>query len=232
MKAHEQKSIDEFIENLNGDVYSKGIIPNDFPKNRSKGSFSLLNQLAFIAVIVALIVLAMSFSVRAQAIPVTGYGSADELRGVKSLSVETGADEKSRAAIVREISRRLPHLHITTDDTDEETNVALVYRTEAVQKKNDFLFAPQVVSRIAPHGFDKTNYPFAERLETIPQTLDFTTGIGYVVKTDETEQTGRILMIYESDRLQGSFERDPAVKFARAFVKTYLKANDRSNIRW
>lgn len=228
MKSHGQKSINQLIEGLNKDVYLNG---GGFPKHAGNRKFSLINQLAFIAVILALIVLAMSFSVRAQSMPTTNFGNAAELRGVKSLIVKTGEDEKSRKAIIREISLKLPHLHIA--ENTEETNIALVYRTEASQKKmNEFLSAPKIISSIAPFSTNRANYSFAEAIGITPQTQDFISGIGYVVKTNELAETRQILMIFESDRLQGSFERDPAVKFARAFVKTYLKANAGSNVRW
>ncbi len=134
------------------------------------------------------------------------YGEPEELRGVKKIFVDTGADLKARNAIVKEITKKLPTLIISESQGDDD--VVLVYNSTEETRLID--------ARTTP-------VPGTNSTRTKPVLDTVRKGTGYVAKKISSS-TLRILVSFEgaNDHL---FSKSPEIGFAQTFIKAYKKAN-------
>jgi hypothetical protein len=206
-------------EQLNNENLVNNFYENNFERQSIKQNPSFSVQLILAVLTIAGIVLLMNGAAKAQEAKVHGYGSVNELRGVRQIYVNAGNDFNARNQIIEEISKRLPQLQIVGDS--EESDVTLVYRSELLQVADKFQPAPRIISS---DSRTKNYYGETSLTDFGIQTVSVISGIGYVVKIDG-DDTSRMLMSFQSERLPGSLERSPAVKFAGAFVKAHRRAN-------
>lgn len=207
----------------NGQLNNENLINNLYESNWNRQSIkhypSFSRQLILAVLTIAGIVLLMTAAVKAQEVKVHGHGSVNELRGVRQIHINAGNDVNARNQIIEEISKRLPSLRIVGES--EESDVTLVYRSELLQIADKFQPAPRIISS---DKWTKNYYGETSLTDFGIQTVSVISGIGYVVKIDD-DDTSRMLMSFQSERLPGSLERSPAVKFAGAFVKAHRRAN-------
>lgn len=140
--------------------------------------------------------------------PTIEYGSADDLKGVVKVFVDTGMEMEVRENIIKEISKskkKLPELVIVSKP--EDADVVLV-------------FGSSVASYLA--GINTTTHTGTSATST-PVYNSVVSGKGYIVKL-LGENRVRVLMSFDDDR-STRFERRPSTNFARQFVRAYLKAN-------
>lgn len=159
-------------------------------------------KLSGTATLLAMVVL----TVGAQEKPVFEYGQVEELRGLKRVFIDTGADLKARNSILKEIKKKLPSLIVNESPTDAE--VLLVYGSTNETRL--------VGARTTPvQGTDATR--------TRPVYDAIKKGTGYVAKKG-SNGTLRVLVGFEgaNDHL---FSKSPDLGFARAFIKAYNEAN-------
>jgi len=184
---------------------------------RTRAQKSYLSLLSFI-----LFAIITTWAVNAQERSVSSSGTKTELNGVERISIDTGKDSKSRDRIIKEIRRQLPNLAIVS--TGEEGDVTLTYRNEYLQ------IAESRQTEQPRRAFDpKEKYyqPVTFREETVEQPVPIKTGAGYVMKINDN--SGRLLLNFQSERLSNKLDRDPALTFAQAFVKAYREANKDNN---
>lgn len=159
------------------------------------------------ALVVVALILAAHFSTQAQSIE---YGSPDDLKGVKKIFVDTGADMEVRANILKEIGKskkKLPDLEVVSRAEDAE--VLLV-------------FSGSSRSYVAGVNTEPIGNTGSSTSSAIYQTV--TDGGGVVIKP-LGENRVRLVMSFKDSRTS-RFERRPSTNFARAFVRAYMKAND------
>lgn len=191
---------------------------NNFSENTTKRkSFLTVLFFLFIAII-------MTLTVSAQERIVSGNGTKAELDGVGRIYVETGKDSKAREQIIKEIRRQVPYLNIV--NVKEEADVTLIYRNESLQVEDNR-------QTEAPRQFvdnkDRFYRTVSFQRETVKEPVTIPVGSGYVLKNNEDE-TARLLLNFQSERLSNNFDRNPAKTFAQTFARAYLEANKRRNI--
>jgi hypothetical protein len=164
-----------------------------------------------------------TLTISAQERTVSGSGTKTDLNGVERISIETGKDSKSRERIIKEIRRQLPNLTIVS--TGEEGDVTLIYRNEFLQ------IAESRQTEQPRRSFDpKEKYyqTVSFREEAVEQPVAIKTGAGYVLKINDNN-SGRLLLNFQSERLSNKPDRDPAMTFAQTFIKAYREANQGNN---
>lgn len=133
-------------------------------------------------------------------------GRPSDLKGLKKVYVDAGADPKSRRRIVKELSR--PGLGLTLLDTPEGAEIILDFggRTEDhVEKLTLYVGYPQ-------------------QFDTVQIHKQILIGRGRVFVVKDGERRG--VMSFGDMKNAGAFwERAPATNFGRAFRKLYKKAN-------
>ena len=138
--------------------------------------------------------------------PVVVPGQPEELKGVTRLYVSS-ASEDARNNIVGEIKKRLPQLTIT--ERSEEAEVWLLFSVE----QRSFSRANSASSI----GSTRTSGASVE-YEVVAS--------GAVIKPVTKESARRLIEFRDTAETTMSFpEQALSTKFARAFVKTYRKAN-------
>jgi hypothetical protein len=148
----------------------------------------------------------------AQERPAFEYGTPAELKGIKSIFIDTGADLPARRRILKEILKQFK------DVPDEKWPVLTDRREEA-----EVLLA-------YGNSFDTFT-------TSVVTTVDPTTGIATSSPRRKTTRTGtafvalrlpggglRLLMDF-SDEKRSRFEHDPETNFVRHFAKAYMEAN-------
>jgi TonB family protein len=133
-------------------------------------------------------------------------GSLSELRAVKRIYVDAGANEEEQRNITGEILKYLPDLTIV--DTAREAEVILAFNASERTQNDKF------VQKDAFTGEVKNSWNIR---------LDMEVGHGQVLR-QVTPTTLRSLLKFE-DPHTNKFERKPSTNFARAFVKAYKQAN-------
>lgn len=191
---------------------------NNFSENTTeRKSFLTVLFFFFIAII-------MSLTVSAQERIVSGSGTKAELDGVGRIYVETGKDSRARKQIIKEIRRQVPYLNIV--NAKEEAEVTLVYRNESLQVEDN-------LQTESPRQFvdnrDRFYRTISFQRETVKEPVTIAVGSGYVLKNNEDE-TARLLLNFQSERLSNNFDWNPEKTFAQTFVKAYLEANKRRYI--
>ena len=71
---------------------------------------------------------------------------------------------------------------------------------------------------------DRAYQPVSFRTETIAEPVKVIAGSGYVLKNVD-DQSARMLLNFQSARIDSNFDRQPEISFAKAFVKAYQTAN-------
>jgi hypothetical protein len=146
------------------------------------------------------------------------YGSLADLKGVKEIYVDTGANIELRNSIIKEITKSLKNIVVTANPSEGE--VCLVYNANFQR-----LYAGTSGNGTVT---DKGNTTAIETQST-PQYRNVTYGSGAVVIM-KPNNVIRIIMNFNDSKgdkppLATLFERNPTTNFARAFVKAYKEAN-------
>jgi hypothetical protein len=137
--------------------------------------------------------------------PVVEPGQARELRGVTRLYV-SAVSEEARNNIVAEIKKRLPQTIVT--ERSDEAEVWLLFR---IEQRN--------FPKASPSGLGAVNISVTSAQYEMVAS-------GAVIKPVTKETARRLLEFRETSDTAMSFpERTLSTKFARAFVKSYRKAN-------
>jgi hypothetical protein len=127
------------------------------------------------------------------------YGKPIELRGLKRVFVDAGADTKSRDKITKEIEKA--KLGVEMLDSPDTAEVILVFNS----------------------GTDKRLVGSANRSNASIAEVVLSTGEGMVL-IPKGERSRLILSFH--DVQQTVFERRPTSNFAREFIKAYKQANN------
>ena len=132
------------------------------------------------------------------------FGQPSELRGLKKVYVETGADLESRKRIIKELNK--PGLGLTLLDGPEGAEVILDFgsRTEHHDEKFDL------------YSYANGTYGTTD----VRREILIGRGRVFVVKDGKP----RSVMSFENTK-STLWERDPATNFGRAFHKLYKKVN-------
>lgn len=151
------------------------------------------------------------------------YGSADELKGVSSVFIDTGADLKLHDRIAKEITKELPDLKVAASADDAE--VILVYSADVStyyygSHSSGTINAQTTATTTGSTTTGTTTGTVRGESHPLVKTVKY--GDGAVFKP--VAGGVRLLMDYSGSK-QGLLQKDPSVKFARAFVKAYRKAN-------
>ena len=137
--------------------------------------------------------------------PVVVPGQAQELKGVTRVYVST-VSKDARNNIVAEIKKRLPQLTLT--ERSDEAEVWLLFSIEQ-----------RSFPKASPSGLGATNiFVTSAQYEVVAS--------GAVIKPVTKESAHRLIEFRETADTVTSFpEQALSTKFARAFVKSYRKAN-------
>lgn len=149
----------------------------------------------------ALLALACATTIQARQIE---YGDPSELKGVRVIFVDTGANMKLRQEIIKEIQKskeKLPGLVISGSPDDAEVILA---------------FENDTVREAAGVSTSENGRSSSLLYRTVRE------GQGVVYKPGTRM---RILMSFEDTQKRKLLERRPSTNFAREFVKAYKKAN-------
>jgi hypothetical protein len=179
---------------------------------------SYLNLIFF-----TLIAIITTLAVNAQERSISSSGTKAELVDVETISVEAGTDLKTRERIIKEIRRQLPNLTIVNGN--EKADITLVYRNEFLRIEDN---RQSEALRPFSDNRERAYQPISFRTETVNEPVKVIAGSGYVLKNMD-DKTDRLLLNFQSARLDSNFDRQPEISFARAFVKAYSDANKRKN---
>lgn len=151
--------------------------------------------------------------------PVFEYGSVADLKGVKSIYIDTGTDVELRNNIVKEITKNLKNL--TVPNSPEEADVCLLFQTDF----RKFYAGTSTSGTVTVESPNKAS----GQTQSTPQYRKVTYGEGMVVIL-KPNNVVRIIMNFKDSKGDGPplgtlFERKPSTNFARAFVKAYKEAN-------
>jgi hypothetical protein len=154
----------------------------------------------------------------AQQQPSIEYGSHSDLKGVKSIFIDTGANIELRNRIAKEITKNLKDIVIA--GTPNEAQVYLWFQTDFLTR-----YAGTTVNGTVTDTNNTTNV----QSQSTPQYRKVITGEGGVAIV-KPNNVIRIIMNFSGTKgdkppLATVFERDPSTNFARAFVKAYKEAN-------
>ncbi len=137
--------------------------------------------------------------------PVVEPGQAQELKGVTRVYVST-ISKDTRNNIVAEIKKRLPQLIIT--ERSDDADVWLLFRIEQ-----------RSFPKASPSGLGATNISVTSAQYEVVAS-------GAVIKPVTKASAHRLLEFRETaDTVTSYVEQGLSTKFARAFVKSYRKAN-------
>ena len=135
-------------------------------------------------------------------------GRPSDLKGLKKVYVDAGADPKSRRRIVNELSR--PGLGLTLVDDPEGAQVILDFGGRAEHRDE----------KVPIYSYRDPTWVIG----TLHVRKEVLTGRGRVFVVKDGERRG--VMSFEGAKNAGAFRaRDPATNFGRAFRKLYRKAN-------
>ena len=129
--------------------------------------------------------------------PTVEYGHPSELRGVKTVFVDTGTDIELRNHVLEEIRKRLPDLTIVSAPEGADIHLRFALKEE----RNYGVIVP-VRSGIG---------------------VPYSVGVGSVVKVLSDDRV-RVLLSFKDSRTRFG-ERRPSTNFAREFVQAYQRAN-------
>jgi len=132
-------------------------------------------------------------------------GAPEELRGVKKIYVDAGADRREREIITGEILARLPWLEFV--DAARDAEVILEFGMGELTQRGAYEMKGQL-------GITK------QRLE---MNTDFKRGTGQVFKR-VSDADLRVLLKFQASQFS-AIDRRPGVVFARAFARAYERAN-------
>jgi hypothetical protein len=137
--------------------------------------------------------------------PIVQPGQPAELKGVTRLYV-SAASEDTRNNIIAEIKKRLPQLTIT--ERSEDAEVWLLFSAER---------------RSSPKGDPTSGFGSSTSGTSVEYEM---VASGAVIKPVTKERARRLWDFKDTTETTMSFpEKSLSTKFARAFVKTYRKAN-------
>ncbi len=151
--------------------------------------------------------------------PVIEYGSPADLKGVKSIYVNTGPDIELRNNIVKEITKNLKNIVVA--NSPSEADVCLVFDTDF----STFYAGTSTNSTVTVDSSDTAKV----QTQSTPEYRKVTSGAG-LVGILKPNNVVRIVMSFQDSKGEGPplrtlFERKPSTNFARAFVKAYKEAN-------
>jgi transposase InsO family protein len=137
------------------------------------------------------------------------YGTSSDLRGLTRLFVDTGADVRARERIIRELRTAGIRLQLVEDARDAQILLE---------------FGASVERRVSGWVTNRRRDTDNRREESVTtpteQKIHAGAGTVYVVRD------GRLSIVESfADEKRIFFERDPAINFARAFLRLYRGAN-------
>jgi hypothetical protein len=128
------------------------------------------------------------------------YGKPDDLKGLKKVFVDTGADTKNRERIQKALTDS--KLGFELLDSDDGAEIILMFQASAYHRT---VGIPQ------PGGGTMVGQP------------KILTGAGFVLVPQKSGKP-KLVMSFEDE--QGTaFEKKPVTNFANNFIKAYKKAN-------
>jgi hypothetical protein len=128
------------------------------------------------------------------------YGKPDDLKGLKKVFVDTGADIKNRERIQKTLTDS--KLGFELLDSDDGAEIILMFEAGSYHRT---VGIPQ------PGGGTMVGQP------------KILTGAGFVLVP---QKTGKPKLVLSFEDEQGtSFEKKPVTNFANTFIKAYKKAN-------
>jgi hypothetical protein len=130
--------------------------------------------------------------------PTVEYGHPGELRGVKKVFVDAGADIELRNRILEEIQKRVPDLNIVS--SPEAADIHLRFSLK-----------------------EERSYGVGVIIPVRGGVGGYSVGVGSVVKV-LGENRVRVLLSFKDSRTRFG-ERRPSTNFAREFVDAYRRAN-------
>ena len=159
------------------------------------------------------------------------YGSAKDLSGVWTIRVHTGTDLKARKQILDRLKDDLPFVEVA--ESPAPAQVLLVFGSSVSTMEGSISTGSSQGSMSCQTfgGRGRFSPPATTRCEssgssggwTIPVQRSIKEGQGLVVALPDS---GKPLLVLDFGDTKGNrFQRDPAVNFARAFVKLYREAN-------
>lgn len=150
----------------------------------------------------------------AQPVDRVELGEAAELKGVRSVCVDTGGDAGTMRVIANSLQKKLPALQLA--DRPEKADVVLEFRPDRQYWK-----VPGTGHVYIGGG---TDVPFYTGTEiSTPATWTEYYGSGLVYRRVAGDQI-RVLTEYTGDQPSRSRDHHPK-QFAKAFVKAWQKAN-------
>lgn len=149
-----------------------------------------------------LIVFVCSISVFAQGSDTFEYGSPAELKGLTNIFVDTGADMETRSKITEIITKaKLPNIRFL--DKITQAQIVLVFRGDTEEK----------LTGAARYG-----------TSTVLGRIQLEYGTGSVL-VGLPEYTKPHLVLTVKNSQQTKWEKSPATKFAKEFIKAWKEAN-------
>jgi hypothetical protein len=128
------------------------------------------------------------------------YGQPSDLKGLKKVYVDSGADTKSRDSIIKELEKSKLDFEIVDDEADAK--ILLGFGAGHVTKK---AIATSTGSSV------------------IAREISQRTGSGVVVA--HARGKDRLVLSFQ-DTQNSKWERNPVTNFVREFIKVYKKGND------
>lgn len=138
------------------------------------------------------------------------YGKPGDLKGLKKVYLDTGADMETRNRIIENLEKA--KLGVEILDSPEDAEIVMVFASE---KSERLVGINTIYNRSETFGSASTT---AQRIELIA-------GAGRVFVRSKDGTKARLILSLQNSQ-QSKLEKRPSTKFANAFIKAYREANN------